>query len=168
MPLKCEYLRRLTRLRMRSCVKLNCGANLAYETCAILSSRVKNSSNSSEKIQLNPRFPIKKLDLSKSGPLVWLPSWKAFRTGGGMIRESCPNMWLAELRHNHHPHMNKQPLFHQDRKTRRQVKVHDLAVKKDQRAGSSDKTDGSENANSAIPTSLQEFLQRDSLPINAN
>jgi hypothetical protein len=57
----------------------------------------------------------------------------------------------------------------QDQKRRRrQTKMADLPPKRDQKGGSSGKIMGSENGNSAIPTSLQEFLQRDSLPINSN
>jgi hypothetical protein len=50
----------------------------------------------------------------------------------------------------------------------------DLPPKRDRKGGSSGKIMGSENGNSAkngnsaIPTSLQEFLQRDSLPIKSN
>jgi len=57
----------------------------------------------------------------------------------------------------------------QDKKnSRRKSKMKDLPPKRDQKGGSSGKIMSSENGNSAIPTSLQEFLQRDSLPISSN
>jgi hypothetical protein len=63
--------------------------------------------------------------------------------------------------------MKQQSVLQQDKKgSRRQMKVKDLPLKRNQNGGSSGKIVGSENGNSAIPTSLQEFLQRDSLPIN--
>jgi hypothetical protein len=62
-----------------------------------------------------------------------------------------------------------QSVLQQENKgSRRQIKVKDLPAKGNQKGGSSGKIVGSENGNSAIPTSLQEFLQRDSLPINSN
>jgi hypothetical protein len=66
--------------------------------------------------------------------------------------------------------MIKQQSVLQQRKknSRRKTKMEDLSPKRDQKGGSSGKIVGSENGNSAIPTSLQEFLQRDSLPINSN
>jgi len=66
--------------------------------------------------------------------------------------------------------MIKQQSALQQRKKggRRQIKMKDLPPKRNQKGGSSGKIVGSENGNSAIPTSLQEFLQRDSLSINSN
>jgi len=65
--------------------------------------------------------------------------------------------------------IKQRPVSQQDKKgSRRQVKVKDLPPKRNQKGGSSGKIVGSENGNSAIPTSLQEFLQRDSLSINSN
>jgi hypothetical protein len=59
--------------------------------------------------------------------------------------------------------MNKQPRLHQNQKTtRQQARLHDLPPKKHQRGGNSP------NGASGIPTSLQEFLKRDSLPIKSN
>jgi hypothetical protein len=59
--------------------------------------------------------------------------------------------------------MNKRPRLHQDQKTtRHQVRLHDLPPKKHQTGGAS------HNRVSGIPTSLQEFLKRDSLPIKSN
>lgn len=59
--------------------------------------------------------------------------------------------------------MNKQPRLHQDQRTiRRQASLHDLPLKKHQKGGVAN------NGASAIPTSLQEFLKRDSLPIKSN
>jgi len=68
------------------------------------------------------------------------------------------------------PVMIKQKsVLQQDKKgRRRQTKVADLSPKRDQKGGSSGKMMSSENGNSAIPTSLQEFLRRDSLSINSN
>jgi len=63
----------------------------------------------------------------------------------------------------------QQSVLQQDKKhSRRHVKVQDLPPKRNQKGGSSGKIVGSENGNSAIPSSLQEFLQRDSLPINSD
>jgi len=63
--------------------------------------------------------------------------------------------------------MKQQSLLQQDKKaSRRQIKLNDLSAKGDQNGGSSGKIVSSENGKSAIPTSLQEFLQRDSLSIN--
>jgi len=65
--------------------------------------------------------------------------------------------------------MMKQQSVLQDKKgSRRQIQVKDLPAKRNQKGGSSGKIVGSENGNSTIPTSLQEFLQRDSLTINSN
>jgi hypothetical protein len=65
--------------------------------------------------------------------------------------------------------IKQQSVLQQENKgSRRQIKVKDLPAKRNQKSGSSGKIVGSENGNSAIPTSLQEFLQRDSLPINSN
>jgi hypothetical protein len=65
--------------------------------------------------------------------------------------------------------MKQQSVLQQDKKgSRRQMKMKDLPPKRNQKVGSSGKIVGSENGNSAIPTSLQEFLERDSLPINSN
>ncbi|PYK78090.1 MAG: hypothetical protein DMF40_01495 [Verrucomicrobia bacterium] len=65
--------------------------------------------------------------------------------------------------------IKQQSVRQQDQKRRRrQTKMADLPPKRDKKGGSSGKIMGSENRNSAIPTSLQEFLQRDSLPINSN
>jgi hypothetical protein len=62
-----------------------------------------------------------------------------------------------------------QSVLQQGKKSRRrQTKMADLPPIRDQKGGSSGKIVGSENGNSAIPTSLQEFLQRDSLPISSN
>jgi hypothetical protein len=64
------------------------------------------------------------------------------------------------------PVMNKQSICHQDqRKGRVPLKLHDLSAKKDRKGAISGTT--SKNATSAIPTSLQEFLKRDSLPIKS-
>jgi hypothetical protein len=65
--------------------------------------------------------------------------------------------------------MMKQQSVQQDKKaSRRQMKMEDLSPRREQKGGSSGKIVGSGNGNSAIPTSLQEFLQRDSLPISSN
>jgi len=56
---------------------------------------------------------------------------------------------------------------HDKKRRRRQTKMADLPPKRDPNGGSSGKIVGSDDGNSAIPTSLQEFLQRDSLPINS-
>jgi hypothetical protein len=66
--------------------------------------------------------------------------------------------------------MNKQPALDQDQKRRRsRVKLHDLPAKKNLKGGSSGaKSAASVNGSSGIPTSLQEFLKRDSLPIKSN
>jgi hypothetical protein len=71
--------------------------------------------------------------------------------------------------------IKQQSVLQQNKKrSRRKTKMADLPAKRDQKGGSSGKIMGSENGNSAkngnsaIPTSLQEFLQRDSLPINSN
>jgi hypothetical protein len=64
------------------------------------------------------------------------------------------------------PAMNKQPRLQRHSKTRRrQVKLSDMPPNKDQKAGAG-KAVSSDNA--GIPTSLQEFLQRDSLPISSD
>ena len=141
---------------------------LVYETCIILSSLLKNSSNFPEKNELNPFLPIKKLDVPNSGGIfssragiTGLPYKRRHDKG---VTESAPNggwRFSPSL-----PAMNKQPTLHQDKKTRqRQIKVHDLPPKRNLNGGSSGK---GESENSGIPTSLQEFLQRDSLPINSN
>ena len=65
--------------------------------------------------------------------------------------------------------IKQQSVLRQDKKgSRRQIKMSDLPPKRNQKGGSSGKIVGSENGNSAIPTSLQEFLSRDSLSINSN
>jgi len=65
--------------------------------------------------------------------------------------------------------IKQKSVLQQDKKgRRRQTKVADLPPKRDQKGGSSGKMMSSENGNSAIPTSLQEFLQRDSLPISSH
>jgi hypothetical protein len=65
--------------------------------------------------------------------------------------------------------MNKQSTLDQDQKKRRsRVKLHDLPAKKNLKGGSSAKSAVSENGSSEIPTSLQEFLKRDSLPIKSD
>jgi len=65
--------------------------------------------------------------------------------------------------------MNKQSTLDQDQKRRRsRVKLHDLSAKKNLKGGSSAKSAVSENESSEIPTSLQEFLKRDSLPIKSH
>jgi hypothetical protein len=65
--------------------------------------------------------------------------------------------------------MMKQSVLQQDKKvSRRQMKTKDLPPKRNKKGGSSGKIVGSENGNSAIPSSLQEFLERDSLSINSN
>jgi hypothetical protein len=62
--------------------------------------------------------------------------------------------------------MNKQPtLQHHPKTRRRQIKLSDMPAKKDKKGGSAL---NSANGNSGIPTSLQEFLKRDSLPIKSN
>jgi len=62
--------------------------------------------------------------------------------------------------------MNKQSRLDQDQKRRRsRLKLHDLSAKKNLTGGSSAKSTASVNGSSGIPTSLQEFLKRDSLPI---
>jgi len=65
--------------------------------------------------------------------------------------------------------IKQQSVLQQDKRdSRRQMKMKDLPPKKNQNGGCSGKIVGSENGNSAIPTSLQEFLQRDSLPISSH
>src|SRR5438128_8894186 len=66
------------------------------------------------------------------------------------------------------PVMNKQPRLDQDQKGRwPRMKLHDLPPRKEQKGGCSAKSAASENGTSGIPTSLQEFLKRDSLAINS-
>jgi hypothetical protein len=63
--------------------------------------------------------------------------------------------------------MNKQPSLDQDRKKRRsRPKLHDLS-KKDLKGSGPAQSVASQNGSSGIPTSLQEFLKRDSLPIKS-
>jgi hypothetical protein len=65
--------------------------------------------------------------------------------------------------------MNKQFTLEQDQKRRRsRVKLHDLPAKKNLKDGSAAKLTASENESSGIPTSLQEFLKRDSLAIKSD
>jgi len=65
--------------------------------------------------------------------------------------------------------MNKQSTLDQDHKRRRsRVKLHDLPAKKNLTGGSEAKSTAPENESSGIPTSLQEFLKRDSLPIKSD
>jgi hypothetical protein len=65
--------------------------------------------------------------------------------------------------------MDKQPTLEQDLKKRRsRPKLHDLPPKKDFKGGSSAKSVASANGSFGIPTSLQEFLKRDSLPIKSD
>jgi len=65
--------------------------------------------------------------------------------------------------------IKQKSVLQQDKKnSRRKSKMKDLPPKRDQKGGSSGKIVSSENGNSAIPTSLQEFLRRDSLSINSN
>ena len=65
--------------------------------------------------------------------------------------------------------MNKQSTLERDQKGRRsRVKLHDLPAKKNLKGGSSAKLTASANGSSGIPTSLQEFLERDSLPIKSD
>jgi hypothetical protein len=65
--------------------------------------------------------------------------------------------------------IKQESVLQQDEKgSRQQNELADLPPKRDQKGGSSGKIVGSKNGNSAIPTSLQEFLERDSLPINSN
>jgi hypothetical protein len=69
--------------------------------------------------------------------------------------------------------IKQQSVRQQDQKaSRRQIEVEDLPPKRNQKrnqkGGSSEKIVGSENGNSAIPASLQEFLKRDSLSINSD
>jgi hypothetical protein len=65
--------------------------------------------------------------------------------------------------------MNKQSTLDQDQKRRRsRVKLHDLSAKKNLAAGSTAKSTASVNGTPGIPTSLQEFLKRDSLPIKSD
>jgi hypothetical protein len=65
--------------------------------------------------------------------------------------------------------MKQQSVLQQDKKaSRRQMKMEDLSPRRERKGGSSGKTAGSGNGNSAIPTSLQEFLERDTLLINSN
>jgi hypothetical protein len=64
--------------------------------------------------------------------------------------------------------MNKQSTLEQDRKRRRsRPKLHNLPPKKNLKGGSSAQSLASQNGSSGIPTSLQEFLKRDSLPIKS-
>jgi hypothetical protein len=65
--------------------------------------------------------------------------------------------------------MNKQPTLEPDgRKRPSRPKLHDLPPKKDLKGGSSAKSVASAIGSSGIPTSLQEFLKRDSLPIKSD
>jgi hypothetical protein len=65
--------------------------------------------------------------------------------------------------------MNKQPTLEQDLKKRRsRPKLHDLPPKKGLKGGSPAQSAPSENGLSVIPTSLHEFLKRDSLSIKSH
>jgi hypothetical protein len=120
---------------------------------------------------------ILKTDKEKAGPfpkerIIPIPElelFAAFRTGGGMIRclGSCPK--VEGLFRPVSLVMNKQPTLDQDRKRKRsRLKVHDLPPKKDLKGGGSAKSVASANRPSGVPTSLQEFLKRDSLPIKSH
>jgi hypothetical protein len=110
------------------------------------------------------RFPKERII-----PTAELELFAAFRTGGGMTRcfGSCPK--VEGLFRPVSLVMNKQPTLEQDRKKRRsRVKLHDVPAKKNLKGGSSAKSAASENGSPGIPTSLQEFLKRDSLPIKSD
>jgi len=103
---------------------------------------------------------ILKTDKEKAGPfpkerIIPIPElelFAAFRTGGGMIGclGSCPKV---------------EGLF---RPVSLVMKIHDLPSKKDLKGGGSAKSVASANRPSGVPTSLQEFLKRDSLPIKSH
>ena len=65
--------------------------------------------------------------------------------------------------------MNKQPTLEQDMKKRRsRPKLHDLPPQKDLKGENSAEPATPANGSSVIPTSLQEFLKRDTVSIKSH